>query len=123
MATLTLTKAWINRLDTGEAVSAQSSVDRTREHGITGEVRQYAGGRQRAVTRAGEQGSFQFTLRLVPAATVEKLRTWVGVPVLVRDWRGQAFYGVFFRVPVIEQRSPVEYDVQVSLSTTTVDGT
>jgi hypothetical protein len=123
MATLTLTKVFVNRLDTGQAVAGQSGVERSREHGIEGEVRTYAGGRQRAVTRAGEQGKFEFSLRFLPAATVELLRTWVGVPVLVRDWRGQAFYGVFFRVPITEHRSPVDYDVQITLMTTTVDGT
>lgn len=122
MATLTLTKVWINRLDTGEAVSANSSPERAREHGYVGEVRTYAGGRQRAVSAAGEQGQFQFTLRFLPFATVEKLRTWARVPVLVRDWRGQSFYGVFFRVPVTEHRA-LDYDVQITLMVTTVAGT
>jgi hypothetical protein len=120
VAILTLTRVWVNRIDTGEAVSAQSGIDRTREHSIVGEVRTYAGGRQRAVTQAGEQGQFQVTLRFLPFATVEKLRTWIGVPVYIRDARGQSFAGVFFTVPVTEHRSPLDYDVTINLRTITV---
>lgn len=120
MATLTLTKVWVNRVDTGEAVSAQSSVERSREHSLAGEVRTYAGGRQRAVSQAGEAGKFQVTLRFLPAVTVEKLRTWIGLPVSIRDARGQQFYGVYFTVPVVEHRSPLDYDVTIDLRTVTV---
>jgi hypothetical protein len=120
VATLNLTRVWVNRIDTGEAVSAQSGIDRNRVHSITGEVRTYAGGRQRAITQAGEQGKFTVTLRFVTAVTVDKLRTWVGVPVYVRDARGQIFAGVFFAVPVSEMRSPADYDVTIDLRTVTV---
>lgn len=120
VAMLNLTKVWINRVDSGAAVSAQSSVERSREHAVSGDVRTYAGGRQRAVTQAGEAGKFEFTLRFVTGPTVELLRTWIGVPVYVRDARGQAFYGVFFTVPVTEHRSPLDYDVTLSLRTITV---
>lgn len=120
MATLTLTRVWVNRLDTGASVSAQSGVGRSREHSISGEVRGYAGGRQRAVSQAGERGKFEVTLRFLPAVTVELLRTWVGVPVQIRDARGQRFSGVFFAVPIVEHRSPLDYDVTITLSTLTV---
>lgn len=117
MATLNLTRVWVNRVDTGEAVSAQSGVDRSQDYSLAGEVRTYAGGRQRAVTQAGERGKFEVTLRFLPLATVTLLRTWVGVTVLIRDNRGQAFTGVFFGVPPAEHRSPLDYDVTLSLST------
>lgn len=124
MATLTLTRVWVNRLDTGDAVSAQSAVGRTREHSLAGAVRGYAGGRQRAVVQAGERGKFELTLRFLPATTVELLRSWIGVPVQIRDHRGQRFSGVFFAVPIVEHRSPLDYDVALALQTITVtDGT
>lgn len=121
MATLNLTKVWINRLDTGVAVSAQSAPSRKRSMSRDGEVRSYAGGRQRAITRAGVRGGFDFTLKSVPFATVQTLESWMGVPVQVRDHRGQVFVGVFFDVPCDEERDDVNlYDVALSLRTITV---
>lgn len=120
MATLTLTQVWVNRLDTGEGINANSGRDRDREHAMAGDVRSYAGGRQRAYTVAGEQSKFEFSLRLLTQATVDKLRSWIGVPVQVRDVRGQRFFGVFFAVPVTEQSSPTLYDVSISLKVVTI---
>jgi hypothetical protein len=116
MATLTLTKVWINRLDSGAAVSAQSLPERARSRSMAGEVRGYAGGRQRSFTQLGLRGVFEFGLVLVSLATVELLESWIGVPVLVRDHRGQAFTGVFYDVPATGHRDDVNaYDVTLSL--------
>lgn len=120
MAVLTLTKVWINRLDTGIAVSAQSDVGRTRVHSIDGEVSTWAGGRQRASVAQGERGQFTVTLVMVPLSTVETLRTWVGTPVQIRDARGQKFFGTFFAVPITERREVDLYNVSIALSTLTV---
>lgn len=121
MATLNLTKVWVNRLDTGEAVSAQSDRKRAREHSMAGDVRTYAGGRQRAISQEGERGTFDVTLVRVTPADIETLRAWQGIPVQVRDHRGQRFVGVFFAVPVVEQRDDVNaYDVPLSLRIVTV---
>lgn len=120
MATLTLTKVFINRLDTGQAVSAQSDISRAREHSIAGSVRTYAGGRQRAVQQVGERGSFDVRLRMVSLSTVDLLRTWQGIPVQVRDARGQRFFGVYFKVPVVELRATGEYDVPLSVQLLTL---
>lgn len=123
MATLNLTKVWVNRLDTGEAVSAQSAIGRNRSHSMDGEVRTYAGGRQRAITAAGERGTFEVTLRLLPQTTIDVLRSWIGIPVQIRDARGQRFFGVYFDVPVDEHRAPADYDVPLSLRiVTAVEG-
>lgn len=124
MATLALTKVWINRLDTGEAVSAQSAPGRARSRSKTGEVRTYAGGRQRSVTQAGLRGQWDVTLVRVPLATVELLETWIGLPVQVRDHRGQRFVGVYYDVPAAEHQDNIAlYDVPLSLRlVTAADG-
>lgn len=119
MATLNLSKVWVNRLDSGEAVSAQSAIARNRSHSMAGEVRTYAGGRQRAVTTVGERGQFEVTLRLLSQATIDVLRSWIGIPVQIRDGRGQKFRGVFFVVPPVEHRATADYDVTLTLSTIT----
>lgn len=120
MATLNLNKVWINRLDTGAAISAPTAPGRPRNTTKLGEVRTYAGGRQRAITQAGRRGSFAFTLRMVPLATVQLLEDWLGVPVQVRDHKGQLFTGVYFEAPGTEYRDRNAWDVSITLSTVTV---
>lgn len=115
-----LTKVWINRLDTGAAVSAQSDIQRARSHSVEGEVSTWAGGRQRATMVQGERGQFNVTLVMVSLSTVDTLRSWVGTPVQVRDARGQKFLGTFFVVPIKERREVDLYDVDLSVSTLTV---
>jgi hypothetical protein len=119
VATLALSKIWINRMDGGAAVSAQSS-GRARAHDMNGEVRTYAGGRQRSRTVAGERGQFTFRLEDVSLTTVDLLRTWSGRDVQVRDHRGQRFFGVFFGVNIIERKEPAFYVVELMLRTVTV---
>lgn len=120
IATLNLTKVWVNLLATGATVSAQSGPDRGRQHDQAGEVRTYAGGRQRSITTAGERGQFTVTLVDVSLTTVELLRGWIGQPVQLRDHRGQRFFGVFYAVNVIEAKDPVYYNVAIDLRTLTV---
>lgn len=128
MAALTLDRVWVNRLDSGEAVSA-GSWDRSQNYEKPGEVRNYAGGRQRAISTPGERGTFAFTLRKVPLPAVNTLRAWKGLPVQVRDHRGQRWFGVFFSVGVMEPLVPPGpvtgywYDVALTLRTiTAVEG-
>jgi len=120
MATLTLDRVWINRLDSGEAISAQSAPGRARSSSKDGEVRTYAGGRQRSITQAGVRGRFEVTLVQVTFADLARLESWMGVPVQLRDHRGQWFTGVFFEVPAVEHRDNRDrYDVPLSLRTIT----
>ncbi|MBM0275090.1 hypothetical protein [Micromonospora tarensis] len=120
MATLTLDRVWINRLDTGEAVAAYSGRDRPQTYQADGDVETFAGGRQRAVTIEGEQGTVSLTLRQVPLATVVLLRSWKGLPVQVRDHRGQSWAGVFFTVTPSELTETNWYDVAITVRTVTV---
>ena len=116
MATLTLTKVWINRLDTGDAVSAQS-YDRSQGYDMDGDVETYAGGRQRAVSVEGERGTFACTLRRVSLATVVTLRQWKGIALQARDHRGQLWVGVCFVVTPIELPESAWYDVALTVRT------
>lgn len=119
MSTLALTKLWINRLDTGEAVSAQSSRDRSQAYTTELSVRTYASGRRRAITTAGEHGELTFRLAPVSLATIATLRTWVGVAVQVRDHRGQKHFGVFAGTSITEYMEPSLYSVGFTLQTIT----
>lgn len=123
MATLVLDKVWINRLDTGEAVAAWSQ-GRQQSHSDDGEVREYAGGRFRSITRVGEAGRFAFSLVQVAVTDVDTLRAWKGVAVAVRDNRGRRFLGVYYGIGIDESKSqPSVYNVSLDLRTITVDET
>lgn len=114
MAMVTLHEVWINLLSTGEAVHAYSS-DRGRVTGMTGDVRQYAGGRQRAVSTEGVKGQFTFKLRDVTDDDIELLKSWYGDPVCVRDYRGRVYFGVFWSLTETERGHIELYDVALTV--------
>ena len=122
MATLQLDRVWVNRMDTGEAVSAYSS-GRGRQVAVEGEVRTFAGGRQRSITSAGRRGSMAFTLVYLTSAQVAQLESWVGLEVMYRDHRGQRFVGVFFELDSKEYKEPDRYDIGLTLQEVTWDET
>lgn len=125
MTTLPLTRVWVNRADTGDALSAQSAPDSgTEQWANDGGVRLYASGRRRAFTIEGEGAEVPFTLIEMTYAQVETLRAWKGINVQVRDHRGRKWFGVFFSVAVKPQRQYVNvYDAAFTLlTTTTVEG-
>lgn len=115
MATLTLTRLWVNLVATGAAITAGSLPGRAVANVQAGEVRTFAGGRQRAITRAGVQGTYDVTLRLVPRADVDTLKSWIGQPVQVRDNLGRLLVGVYFGVPEIERKGQTLFDVALSV--------
>jgi hypothetical protein len=117
MTTLTLTKLWINRLDTGEAIAAQTGRERSQQFGVDLTVRQYAAGRRRAVAVEGEAGELNWRVIAVSRTLKDQLRSWSGLAVQVRDHRGQKFYGVFAGVAVSEYMRPDLYAVSFTLQT------
>jgi hypothetical protein len=120
MATLTLTKIFINLLSTGASVSAYSQPDRPATYEKRGDVRIYAGGRLRSVTQEGTPGTFSFVLIDVTRTQITLLRNWAGLPVQVRDNRSRIFQGVFYKVDEHERRNePTLYDVPIELNVIT----
>lgn len=119
MTVLTLTRLWINRLDTGEGVSAATDPSRSQSYSMDLDVRTYASGRRRAISVEGEKGEFSFQLIAIDLATVAKLRVWAGANVQVRDHRGQRWFGVFAGLSVGEYKAPLLYSATITLETTT----
>lgn len=120
MATLTLTKVFINLLESGAAVSAQAARGRTHRVSQPVEVRTYGGGRRRAVTQAGVTEALGVTLRDVPAADVATLESWIGRAVLYRDDRGRKVAGVFDgmeRDELVDDKG--KYDISLTITATT----
>lgn len=119
MATLNLTKAFVNLVATGQAVSAYMDPDRAEEYQVPGEVRTYAGGRRRSITAAGEEGTFKCVLVDLPRASVDTLHGWVGQLVQVRDNVGRRFFGVYHSVGAAEIRGLTTYTVGLTLTVVT----
>ena len=115
MSTLILDRVWINRLDTGEAVSAKSW-DRARDMSVEGDVRTYGAGRRRSVMQVGRRNVMAFTLRRLSTLQVVRLEGWLGEAVMYRDYRGQrfvgAYYGLDFKEYIVE---PDVYDIGITL--------
>lgn len=124
MASLSLTKSWLNRLDTGEGIAAYTAPTAPRQYTVEGEVSTWAGGRQRALSTPGEKGSWPITMLIVSAAAVATLRSWIGIPVAFRDPYGVRFVGVFWAVaPVARRGEPGLFNAEFVLqAVTTVDG-
>lgn len=116
MATVILPKVFVTLVSTGEDISGYSARDRSQEHEMTGEVRQYAGGNKRAVTSEGVMSTFGFTLRDMSLADIVTLKSWIGLTVQVRDHRGQRFFGTYFKVTPIEHSEIADYDVAITLN-------
>lgn len=118
---LTLNLLWINRLDTGEAIAAGSSPsDRGQQHSKQMVVREYANGRLRAISTGGHSARLAYRLMKITQAQKDLLVSWKGVPVQVRDYRGQKFFGVFAEVDVTEYEQPDLYTAGFTLQTITV---
>lgn len=95
-----------------------SSLDE-QESSTAGEVRTYANGRRRSVSRAGTVRSIAVAFDLVAArSTLTTLRSWRGRVVLFRDPYGRKMYGTFFAVDA-KERIPVDV-MECSLTLTEV---
>jgi hypothetical protein len=121
MPTLDLTAVWINLMSDGSYVTAQSARARGQEHRMAGEVRTYAGGRQRALTVLGTQVGFTFVLVNLTTEQLDTLKLWIGEHVQVRDHRGQQFFGTYFGVNVGEDMDPELYFAEIELRVTTTE--
>lgn len=123
MAVLTLRALWLNRVDTGEAITGASGRDRDTSYSTDSTVRTYASGRRRAITVAGVKSEVSRSLVAINLATAERLVSWLDVQVQMRDHRGQKWAGVFHAVEVGEYMDPGLYSATVTLQVvTTVEG-
>jgi hypothetical protein len=120
---LTLNRLWLNRIDTGEAISGGSGRDRSTGWSIDGSVRTFASGRRRSIAVAGVRGEVPRTMVALDLATKDLLVSWLGTQVQMRDHRGQKWFGVFYAVDVAEYMHPGLYSATITLqSVTTIEG-
>lgn len=117
MASVSLETVWLN-LASDLSKSVQLEVSSLNDdEGITGEVRVYAGGRTRSVSRAGSRRQIRVSFDVLDnRPQLATLRSWVGLTVLFRDPFGRKVYAVFYSVPAVE-RIPVDMpEVQLDLT-------
>lgn len=120
MVVLALNVLWINLLSTGEGISAPS-VGPAFVSGIEGGVDVFAGGRLRYRGKEGIIGQLDRTLRLLTFDEIQRLESWVGQTVLMRDFRGQHWWGVFSRVTRTAIKGTDKFDAAVTLELVTQD--
>ena len=82
------------------------------------EVRRYAGGRVRSVTRPGTTKLLSLSFELADRADMYQLEDWLGTTVLYRDPRGRRLWGVFAAVDEGELPGVGEDTVNVNLTFT-----
>jgi hypothetical protein len=104
MVQIQLTKMFLTNVVSIETLAAQTDPARSQTYSVAGDVRTYAGGRQRGVGSVGLSGSWKFVLVELTLTQIGVMRAWMtaGVTVLARDHRGQSMYGTFFQVDVGE---------------------
>ena len=94
MTTLALTSTFIAPVSDLSDVLVIDQSDESHVHGARVDVRRYAGGRRRVVSRPGVTGSVSVSYRYLSRADYVALVELLGVTVLFRDQRERAVYGV-----------------------------
>lgn len=106
MATVTLANLWLNSAanpSDGRAFLLRALSEMPE---VTGDVRRYANGRLRLITRAGESMSLQVTVRTFDGDGLDDLRARAGTRQCLRDQYGRKLYGVFLKPTLAEVGGP-----------------
>jgi hypothetical protein len=120
MATVTLDRAWLSLAsDPAQAVSFFTGRGGGDDRAKPGEVRQYANGRLRSVSRAGSATTLGVTARNLTAGQVAQIDGWRGAVVLFRDVWGRKLYGTYFRISVADYVDRSGQDVTFTLQQVT----
>jgi hypothetical protein len=119
MATVTLDRAFLALAADPADTLSFFTTSRTDQRQKPGEVRRYANGRLRIVTRPGKSTALGVTAVSLTPAQVAKLDDWSGRLVLFRDAWGRKFYCTFFVANVVDFPDRTHHDVEMSLSQVT----
>jgi hypothetical protein len=121
MATLTLDRVWINLIPSGESVNGWAAPVRSETFEVPGDIRRYAGGRERATRLRGMTESKQFAMQRLSTVDKDTLKSWAGRHVQVRDLSGK-WLGTFFAGGV-DRNMDGSWDLAFTLTAvTTVEG-
>ncbi len=84
--------------DLADVLVLNAAVSLAGASGVRGEIRTYAGGVTRLITRAGSVKTATVEVKRASRTTREQLAEWAGVLLLLRDGRGRCIYGSFLSV-------------------------
>ncbi len=116
MASVSLDRVFLSLASDPSQVVAAFSSDAADVQEKPGEVRRMANGRLRVVSRAGTARTIGRTLRTLPPADVETVRSWAGSVVLFRDVMGRKVFGAYFVIDVMDAKDRSGQDVKLELS-------
>lgn len=114
---VSLQRMWLSDVATGETLGWYTDDSREQSYNTRGEVRFYAGGRQRSIGPAGTAGQWKFTLMQMTLGDVVTLKSWLAnsTLILARDHRGRAMYGKFFGVDIAENKPDLTYRATITV--------
>jgi hypothetical protein len=115
MATVTLDRAWLSLAADPSVAVSFFTTGRGDQRAKPGEVRRYANGRLRTVTRVGSEQTLTLMARSLTPAQVDQLDSWRGTVVLFRDAWGRKMYGTFFTLAVADWPDRQSHDVTLTL--------
>jgi len=120
MATLSLSQLFINLMSDGSYVAA-GHTNPKRSNELTGSTHTYGTGRRRGLSSLGDIGQVSFTLNLVSASDVTKLDGWRGQAVQMRNYVGERWVGIYWKLDNIvpQKGSPGFYMVDIMMDTIT----
>lgn len=121
MATVTLDRCWLNQASNPAVSVGFFSDGRSDNRETPGEVRAYANGRLRLVSRTGSRQTLGVTARNLTPAQVAQLDSWRGAVLLFRDVWGRAVYGTFLSVSVVDYRDRSAQDVTFTFQQVSYD--
>lgn len=120
MPSVALTELWVHDSDNlADYVTSDGFLSESYRRTARGEVRVYAGGRERLTTRAGAPQALNVSLPAVDRTTIAWLEDHKGALVMVRDPRGRLVWGAYFDLDVDEKPGGVLPDVSFSLRSVT----
>ena len=112
------TDAWLIDVTEPDVTVHTSHPDRKSATSVGGEIRSYAGGRNRVITSANTTATFPLTLQLVNDDELELLTLWRGRVLLLRDGQGRRVFGTFLSLDVDDYWDPTGPLHNVSLTFT-----
>jgi hypothetical protein len=116
---VTLDRVFLHDSDDLSSYVAFFSSDRADIRERDAEVRTYAGGRRRVITRVARRQELPVTLRLVDDASLDVLDGWLGHVLMLRDHLGRLVFGTYKALSVVDHKDG-SHDVSFSFEDVTV---
>lgn len=102
MASVALRDLWLhNANDLSDSITLWLADESALVY-VLGEVRRYANGRRRTVTRVGQSESVRVTVHISDRTQYDQLKDWCGSLLMLRDKRGRKLWGSYFDLDVTE---------------------